>query len=501
MPSVLVSTPFFSLPDALLANCPLHIHRISSYHFQVSFLSNLFTLFILFTLLASYSDDGPINYKVSCNRRIFNGGSARGVYIREAKECVAPLEINVSITPVFHEDMPQKAKVGFEKFVFLQVFMNDEAEREWVKCPRETLLAAQGRSFNILVDPTRLPAGGGVYTATVRGFDASTADGVAAGGDLSGLPPLFEVPVTVVKPGMAAGAAGAVDMSQYESELEQGGMQCGEHVFTAGERWRHFVSVPNGATWCDVIVEGIETNAEASASASKGDGENTSKTPLMMVLHCLQLHPHLPYRDHELKNYMRLAPGSTEVFTYKVTSGVTMEVCLSQFWSQLGACGAKMRVVFHSLSPDRGAVTLHGGDHVEKVVVTSHIRPEMLEPKVKCSKWQQKLRPKESVIVPLTDRDVWLNNRQVEEKIGLNMNRNMNILNVYPLINQVIVIVIDIFNPSYPIRHTYSLLQDLSTHAHVRVQADGGGRRCASLPRRERTPVRLAFRSPAADGV
>ena len=92
-----------------------------------------------------------------------------------------------------------------------------------------------------------------------------------------------------------------------------------------------------------------------------------------------------------------------------------MELCLSQYWSSLGAVGARLRVHFHSLAPDcgRAGLTLHGGDPLARVVVTSHLRAETLDPKAKLTHWQQKLRPTDATIAPLTARDVWMDNRQV----------------------------------------------------------------------------------------
>jgi tripeptidyl-peptidase-2 len=134
-----------------------------------------------------------------------------------------------------------------------------------------------------------------------------------------------------------------------------------------------------------------------------------------MVLHCLQLHPHTPYRDHELKKYLRLSAGDLDVFSYKVVGGRTMEVCLAQYWSSLGECTARLSLNFHGITPSASRLTIHGGESFTQVTLSSQLRDETVAPKLKVDTWQQKVRPDPALTTlrPMGERDLLPKNRQV----------------------------------------------------------------------------------------
>lgn len=97
----------------------------------------------------------------------------------------------------------------------------------WVECP-SVLLAAHGtRSFEVRVDALKLPPG--LHSAEVVG--------VERGAEWRG--PLFRVPVTVTAP-----LALAAKTPFGNSVMQWVGLS-----FTPGEVKRHFVVVPEGATW------------------------------------------------------------------------------------------------------------------------------------------------------------------------------------------------------------------------------------------------------------
>ena len=76
----------------------------------------------------------------------------------------------------------QRKRVEFEmKFAL-------KSTVDWVQAPEHFMLMHNGRSFKIIIDPTRLEAG--VHTAKILAYDSSLPD---AG-------PRFFVPITVLKP-------------------------------------------------------------------------------------------------------------------------------------------------------------------------------------------------------------------------------------------------------------------------------------------------------------
>ena len=71
----------------------------------------------------------------------------RGVYLREPYETDQTAEIQVNVTPVFHDDADNRDKVDFELRVAL------ESTVDWVECADYLMLMHGGRRMQILVDP------------------------------------------------------------------------------------------------------------------------------------------------------------------------------------------------------------------------------------------------------------------------------------------------------------------------------------------------------------
>ncbi|MEW5301337.1 MAG: hypothetical protein WDW36_004201 [Sanguina aurantia] len=113
-----------------------------------------------------------------------NGGRGmRGIYLREAHETSKPSSFSCSVTPRLHETADNRLRLRIEDRVALTT------TAPWLSCPSAVLMHHSGRSFEVRVDPTGLPAG--LHYAEVLGC---SVDEQAWQG------PRFRLPVTIVVP-------------------------------------------------------------------------------------------------------------------------------------------------------------------------------------------------------------------------------------------------------------------------------------------------------------
>lgn len=90
---------------------------------------------------------------------------------------------------------------------------------------------------------------------------------------------------------------------------------------TPGKIHRRFLCVPTGATSANITV----------VTPAAFDGKRR------LVLHCVQLLPQTSFVKGELQKYINVGAQARKSFRMPVQAGVTLEVCLAQFWSSLGA--------------------------------------------------------------------------------------------------------------------------------------------------------------------
>ncbi|KAG0495292.1 hypothetical protein HPP92_006286 [Vanilla planifolia] len=118
------------------------------------------------------------------------GPISRGIYLRGGCACQEVSELygirqwTIKVVPIFHEDASYLEEVvPFEEFMQLQ-----STEKMVAQAPEYLLLTNNGRSFNIVVDPTNLSNGLHYYEVYGVDFKAPWRG------------PLFRVPITIVKP-------------------------------------------------------------------------------------------------------------------------------------------------------------------------------------------------------------------------------------------------------------------------------------------------------------
>lgn len=294
--------------------------------------------------------------------------NARGIYLREPYECDQPLTTQVTVTPVFHEDADNREKVAFEMQIKL------ETTERWVEVAEYLVLMHGGRNFDVRVDPTGLPAG--IQYAEIRGYDAASLD----------RGPVWRLPITVVRPQ----ALDQADPVWHETLS-----------FKPEQIERRFFAVPEGATWADIDIRRLDAEG-----------------PRRLFVHALQLVPGVVFDQTEFKQYLTMTPGGHEVHSFPVVAGRTLEVCLAQYWSSLGASEYDISLTFHGVVPDDFDTSLDGSEVATRLGVTAPLRKERLAPSGSLETLRQPLRPTKAEVRPLDgQRDLLPEGRQIYELV------------------------------------------------------------------------------------
>lgn len=238
------------------------------------------------------------------------------------------------------------------------------------RAPDFLVLNNGGRAFNVKIDPSGLKPG--LHTAQIIGYDPAAPEQVG---------PLFKVPITICKPLLPQVVGG--------DEMNGGGsyIRFENLTFQPGKIERRFISVPLGANYAELVVR----------------AENRP-TPARFIVHMIQLEPHSRYTRHEHEYAFNLTSNGSisdehNVYnkSFSVLPGVTMELCLAQFWSSLGDSTVSVEMKFHGLqilqpstsdSPNGGLLYLNSGnDGVSRLDVMATLRKEEVVPSVSLGRY------------------------------------------------------------------------------------------------------------------
>ncbi|KAG9286248.1 hypothetical protein G9A89_014234 [Geosiphon pyriformis] len=313
----------------------------------------------------------------------------RGIYLREADETSSVQIFNVEIEPKFMEPIdPTSGDNNSQKYEFESRVALITTEN-WVRSPDFLLFGSPGRSFQIKVDPSQLSPGK-LYYAEVQGYDTSTSSPV----------PLFKVPVTITKPLTLTNG----------SKLSLGTLS-----FGPGHIERHFVKVPQGATFADIIIKSSATHAT---------------DPARLLLHMIQLLPQTRYSKNQHAYVFSLGKGSygdlngeeqIEQRSIAVRGGVTLEICLAQFWSSPGNHTISFEITFHGIQLANNTtnadniVYINGNNAFTRLNIVAPVRREdEINPLISFHAIRKFLRPVEHILKPLSpERDTLPNSRQI----------------------------------------------------------------------------------------
>ncbi|KAH1151955.1 hypothetical protein GYH30_045439 [Glycine max] len=295
--------------------------------------------------------------------------SSRGIYLREASACQQSTEWTVQVNPNFHEDADNfKDLVPFEECIELH-----STEETVVKAPDYLLLTYNGRTFNVVVDPSNLSDG--LHYFEVYGIDCKAP----------WRGPLFRIPITITKPKAITNQPPQISFSKM--------------LFQPGHIERRYIEVPHGASWAEVTM--------------KTSGFDTARR---FYVDAVQLCPlRRPLKWESSVNFPSPAAKS---FAFRVVSGQTLELVISQFWSSgIGshetAC-VDFEVVFHGIKVNQEEVLLDGSDAPVRIDAETLLASEELAPVAILNKIRVPYRPIDSKIIALTaDRDKLPSGKQI----------------------------------------------------------------------------------------
>ncbi|KAK1289335.1 hypothetical protein QJS10_CPB18g01565 [Acorus calamus] len=298
-----------------------------------------------------------ICYKIQISQSGKSSPNLRGIYLREASACKQASEWTVQVEPKFHEDASNLEQlVQFEECIQLH-----SSEKSVVRTPEYILLNNNGRSFNIIVDPTDLCDG--LHYYEIYGTDCRAP----------WRGPLFRVPITIAKP---------MILKNQNSKFSWSDIQ-----FLPGHVERRFIEVPHGATW-----------VEATMQTSRFD---TARKFLISTVQICPLRKPIKWNKE-----VSFSSPSLKFFSFPVEGGLMMELAISQFWSSgIGSHESTMvnfKIEFHGISVLNDAVILDGSEAPIRIDVKALISSEKLVPAATLTTMRIPYRPIESILSSLT---------------------------------------------------------------------------------------------------
>ncbi|KAL6054111.1 tripeptidyl-peptidase II Tpp2, variant 2 [Balamuthia mandrillaris] len=345
--------------------------------------------------------------------------NSRGLYLRGLEETRGFYEGKIRVQVVWphkHDwQATNRARLAFDQRLELRY------TQHWLSGPSHIQLSNGEKRFDVVVDYTGLPKGE-AHFAEVQAFDVAL---LAAG-------PVFRFPITVIPPlqipyskqaiktsstftkePVDEGELQAYNTEETEDESEGFALHLHNLKFSSGFIFRKFVSVPMGATHAKVKIR-----------------TRNIDTKRLLVLHALQLLPEKAFCHTETEKYLWCHGPiiDEQVVTFKIVSGITLELCLAQFWSSLGDTVVDLMVEFYGLSSSLSACSpltdlqqavFDGKEKIMRVDVRSCLHREVLSPSVVLNTWQHPVLPSSHFIRLLPDiqRDTLPNGSAIYEMI------------------------------------------------------------------------------------
>ncbi|XP_038630286.1 tripeptidyl-peptidase 2-like [Scyliorhinus canicula] len=298
----------------------------------------------------------------------------RGIYLRDPAYLSVPIDFSVSVEPVFPENTESNEKIA------LQIHLALTCNASWVQIPSHLELMNQSRQVTIRVDARGLQEG--PHFTEVLGYDTTTPH---AG-------PLFRIPVTVIIP------------SSVNAACEYRLVQKNVH-FKPGEIRRHFIEVPQGATWAELLYFRISLTSKSEDTTSE------------FVVHTIQLQKQMAFRVHEFYHHLCLSEKASVADAFPVQEEKTIEICIARWWSSLRHATIDYVISFHGLKCNSDTLHIHASEGIARFDTTASLKYEELLPVVTLKTWVQTLRPVDSQTRPLGSRDILPRNRQLYELV------------------------------------------------------------------------------------
>ncbi|XP_014663971.1 PREDICTED: tripeptidyl-peptidase 2-like [Priapulus caudatus] len=312
-----------------------------------------------------------MNFSVMCS-------DGRGIYLRDLVAVSKPLETVVSIEPTYFDLNSVDARDKISFCMRLNLICN----ATWVSAPSHLQLMNMTRMFTVKIDPTGLDIG--VHYTEIQGYDISNPS----------KGPVFRVPVTVIIP------MRVVDDSRHRLEFE-------EQNFKPGQIRRHFIYVPDGATWAVLRMR-------------VRDKDKSSR----FVLHAVQLAPQTTHKDNEFYKFVNLSDLGETTQSFNVRGGSTLELCISKWWASIGCVEVDYTLSFSGLQVASREINMkkrsfiqHAAEGIARIDVRSTLKYEEISPSIVLKTLVQVLRPTESKWHALSSRDLLPEGRQIYEYV------------------------------------------------------------------------------------
>ncbi|KAG9146521.1 hypothetical protein Leryth_023879 [Lithospermum erythrorhizon] len=308
------------------------------------------------------SESSPcVWYQIKINPATKSSPTSRGIYLREATYFKQSTEWTVEIEPKFHEDASNLEQlVPFEECIELR-----STGENVVKAPEYLLLTTNGRSFNVIVDPTNL--NDGLHYYEVYGIDCKAP----------WRGPLFRIPITLTKPKVVKSRPPLISFQ---------GMP-----FVPGHIERRFIEVPFGATWVEATM--------------RTSGFDTTRR---FYIDTVQISP--LQRPMKWEGVATFSSPSAQNFAFPVEGGRTMELAIAQFWSS-GIGSHETTTVdfefgFHGISVNKDEAVLYGSEAPLRIDAEALLSSEKLVPAAILNKARFPYRPVDAKLSTLSaDRD------------------------------------------------------------------------------------------------
>ncbi|XP_061350960.1 tripeptidyl-peptidase 2 isoform X2 [Gastrolobium bilobum] len=302
-----------------------------------------------------------VRYQINIQQSGKTNPSSRGIYLREASACRQSTEWIVQVNPKFHEDASNfEELVPFEECIELR-----STAKTVVKFPDYLLLTHNGRTFNVVVDPSSLCDG--LHYYEVYGIDCKAP----------WRGPLFRIPITITKAKTVINQPPQVSFTKM--------------LFQPGHIERRYIEVPHGASWVEATM--------------KTSGFDTARK---FFVDAVQICPlQRPLKWEKVETFA--SPGAKS-FAFSVVSGQTLELVIAQFWSSgIGShetASVDFEVVFHGIKVNQEEVMLDGSEAPVRIDAETLLVSEELAPVAILNKIRVPYRPVDSKICALsTDRD------------------------------------------------------------------------------------------------
>ncbi|XP_015124939.1 tripeptidyl-peptidase 2 isoform X1 [Diachasma alloeum] len=305
-----------------------------------------------------------VRFSINCGSNNSKGIHLRTGVIDRPKDCA------VTVEPIFldTENVDASRKINFNLRLSLV------CDASWVQFPSHFELMHMSRAFTVRIDAVKL--NDGVHATNIRAYDVTNVE----------KGPVFTIPVTVVQPLTIPKTMNLPDL-HYNHVL-----------FKPNTINRHFIFVPEDATWAVIKLK-------------SHDKEKTGRFAIQAV----QLKPRMASRTLQINKMINITSQSETVQGFAVQGGLILEVVVAKYWANLGEIYIDYSIEFHGIHVIDGNVTMQSGDGIHRMELRSSLRNEEIVPSVTLKSLVQVLRPIESKIVPLGERDIIPPARQIYE--------------------------------------------------------------------------------------